>query len=192
MEKLISRFVEYLDNNLGMDEERKILVEYGMLMSVHIITKTALIFATAIIFKIQKETLVSFLAIAVLRTFMGGLHLKTYWGCLVTHMILVFMPIIIDKHVENCLIFRCTVLLFMLYSVIMYVPSDTEYRPIVSKREIKKFRVVSYILCIISVILVNDINNMYSGIITMNILCVSLALNPVAYRIFNVKYGDID
>ena len=72
----------------------------------------------------------------------------------------------------------------------LYAPADTENIPIISKKERKKKKILSYILLTASIIaslIIKD--TVISNIIVYGMLFQSISITKLAYKLTNNKYG---
>ena len=72
----------------------------------------------------------------------------------------------------------------------MYAPADTESVPILSKKERKKKKILSYITLTITLLIGVFINNnIVFNIIILGMFTQSLFITRLAYKLTNNKYG---
>ena len=80
--------------------------------------------------------------------------------------------------------------IFAIIMIHQYAPADTEDVPVISKKERKKRRIVSYIIVTIMLIAGCLIKyNVVSNILLIGVLLETITITRFAYKITNNKYG---
>lgn len=177
-----------------IDDERAEIINYGLQLIIGEIPKIFIMIAIAFILGIGKLTMLSFLIIMPYKMFSGGFHMKTHMGCITCTTLLycgnVFFSKIFVlpqniKYIVTLLIF-----IFGIIMITLYAPADTENVPIISKRERKKQRILSYIAftatIFISIFIKDEI---ISNMCVYGMLIQSICITPIAYKITKNKYG---
>lgn len=88
------------------------------------------------------------------------------------------------------IIYAISLWIFSLIMIYKYAPADTENVPIISKKERKRNKILSYI--IVTVMLISGCvikDNAISNIILIGTLLQTLSITRVAYKLTNSKYG---
>jgi len=124
----------------------------------------------------------------------GGLHLKTHLGCIIGSSwyyygnIFLSKAIVLNDTTKYILIFIS--LMFGIAMVTLYAPADTENVPILSKKERKTKKILSYIFLTITLIVAIFIKQpVISNILIFGTIIQSLFISRLAYKITNNKYG---
>ena len=87
-------------------------------------------------------------------------------------------------------IFAITLFIFSISMIYLYAPADTEDVPVVSKKERKKRKIISYIIVTVMLIAAVFIkNNIVSNILLVGLLLQTISITRFAYKITNNKYG---
>ena len=197
---MIDKFCDFLVNKIrkedpDIDDEQAEVIKYGIELLVGEIPKLLLLFVIGFVLGIGKLTFFSFLLLLPYKSASGGFHLKTHIGCIVMTPLIycgtVFLSkylIITDVPVRYLLIFGTWI--FGMIMVRLYAPADTENVPIISKKERKKKKILSYITLTILMILAVIIPDIViSNICLYGALIQSLCISRLAYIITNNKYG---
>ena len=72
----------------------------------------------------------------------------------------------------------------------LYAPADTESVPILSKKERKQKKILSYIFLSVAIIIACIIpNNEISNILILGYFVQSITITRLAYKLTNNKYG---
>ena len=197
---MIDKLCEMLTNKIkkeipDMDEERAEVINYGMHLVLGEIPKTFIFLLIAYLLGILKLFLIGFLLNLPYKTVSGGFHLKTHLGCIVGTTILYCGNVYLSKYlIIQPEILRYAVILgawiFGMIMVKLYAPADTENVPIVSKKERRKKKILSYIILTISLIVATFIKDItISNLIVYGSILQSITITRLAYKLTNNKYG---
>ena len=197
---MIDKLCDFLVNKIreedpDIDDERAEVIKYGIELIIGEIPKILLLFAIGFVLGIGKLTFFSFLLLLPYKSVSGGFHLKTHIGCIVMTPLVYCGTVFLSKYliITNVLaryIFIFSTWIFGMIMVKLYAPADTENVPIISKKERKKKKILSYItltiLMILSVIIPDIV---VSNICVYGALIQSFCISRLAYIITNNKYG---
>ncbi|MCI8486213.1 MAG: accessory gene regulator B family protein [Clostridia bacterium] len=197
---MVDKFCTYLTNKIRkempeVDDERAEVINYGIQLIVGEIPKILLLFVVAFILKIGWLTLFAFFAILPYKKYSGGFHLKTHVGCIIGTCLFYFLTIYVSKYIvfEQTYIKYVTILAIWIFSIIMvklYAPADTENLPILSEKERKYKKIMSYVTLTITLIVAVIIpNNIMSNILIIGTFLQTISITKIAYRLSKNKYG---
>ncbi len=197
---MVDKFCTYLTNKIRkempeVDDERAEVINYGIQLIVGEIPKILLLFVVAFILKIGWLTLYAFFAILPYKKYSGGFHLKTHVGCIIGTCLFYFLTIYISKYIvfEQTYIKYVTILAIWIFSMVMvklYAPADTENLPILSEKERKYKKIMSYLTLTITLIVAVIIpNNIMSNILIIGTFLQTISITKIAYRLSKNKYG---
>ena len=136
----------------------------------------------------------AYIAIAPYRTVSGGFHLHTHLGCILGTIIFYYGTVIISKYlilddIQKYILIALS-LGFGLLMISMYAPADTEDVPIISKKERKTKKILSYIMLIITLIVALFVQDrILSNILIIGSIFQSVSISRIAYKITKNKYG---
>lgn len=196
---MIDNFCNYLTakirkENPDIDDERAEVINYGIHLIVGEIPKFFIIMGVAFILGVLDLTILAYFLVLPFRGVSGGFHLKTHIGCIVGSIVffcgigLLGKYLILGTIVKYIVAFAIWV--FGMIMVKLYAPADTENVPIISKKERKKKRILSYITLTLSIIIALFIKNeVISNIIIYGMLFQSISITRLAYSLTNNKYG---
>lgn len=175
-------------------EEKEEVIEYGLKLIIGEIPKMILLFGVSFLLGFGWYMVFAYIAIMPYRTVSGGFHLHTHIGCIIGSVVFYYGTIIISKFlvVDNLLryILIGLSLVFGMLMISMYAPADTENVPIISKKERKIKKILSYIILSITLIVAVFIkDSMLSNILIVGTIIQSLFISRIAYKITNNKYG---
>ena len=175
-------------------EEQGEAILYGLKLLMGEAPKMILLFAISFVLGFGLEMIFAYFSIMPYRTASGGFHLHTHLGCILGSIIFYYGNVILSRFlvlgVLEKYILVALSLVFGILMVSMYAPADTENVPIISKKERKTKKILSYITLAItlgaSLIIQNQV---YSNILIIGSIIQSLSISRIAYKITNNKYG---
>ncbi len=196
---MVDKICDYLTNKIQkedqeIDDERAEIINYGIHLIVGEIPKFFIIMGIAYLLGVFDLTVIAFFLILPFRAASGGFHLKTHIGCIVGSVIFFCGVGILGKYLilEGIVKYIITAIiwLFGMIMVKLYAPADTENVPIISKKERKKKKILSYIILTISIVASIIIRNeVISNMIVYGMLFQSISITRLAYQLTNNKYG---
>lgn len=197
---MIDKICEYLTNRIRkqmpeIDDEKAEVINYGIQLIVGEIPKIFLMFGLGIILGLWWQTLLAFFLLLPYKTVSGGFHLKTHIGCFLCTNIVYCGNAYISTiwNFPNEIAKYITILGIFILGVIMvsiYAPADTENLPILTKRERKTKKILSYIFLIINLLVAAFIpNNTISNLIILGTFIQTLSITRIAYIVTKNKYG---
>ena len=180
--------------NPDFDEARLEVINYGLQLIIGEIPKMFLAIALAFILGVGKYTLITLACLIPYRGFSGGFHLKTHIGCFICTTAMYCIPGVLAKYLPIIENYKyISVILLFIFAIIMisiYAPADTINLPILTKKERKTKKILSYITMIISLSVALVINNtLISSILIYTILLQTIAITKPAYKISKCEYG---
>ncbi|MCR5146353.1 MAG: accessory gene regulator B family protein, partial [Clostridia bacterium] len=177
---MIDKFCDYLTNKIrkempDVDDERAEVIKYGLQLIIGEIPKFFIMAGIALAFGILEWTVICFILMLPYRMYSGGFHLKTHIGCIIGTSLMYTGNVFISQFFVIPFIYRIIIgILLWIFSILMiklYAPADTESVPVVSKKERKKRKIISYIIVTIMVIVGIVIKNDYiSNILLIGVL----------------------
>ncbi|MCI9040166.1 MAG: accessory gene regulator B family protein [Clostridia bacterium] len=197
---MIDRFCDWITKKIKgkmpeIDEEKEMVINFGVRLIFGELPKILVLFILGFLLQIGWYTLLIYLLLAPYRSFTGGFHLKTHWGCMLTSIILYIIPILVAKYMptlQNYVIYIVTGLVGVLSVIFIakYVPADTENIPILSQKERRVKKIKSYIsLAILLTVIIFIPDKIVSGMLLYGIFLQNLTLTPIAYKLTKNKYS---
>lgn len=177
-----------------MTEEKAEVILYGLQLIIGEIPKMILILGISFILGFGWYMIFAYIAIAPYRTVSGGFHLHTHLGCILGTIIFYYGTVIISKYlilddIQKYILIALS-LGFGLLMISMYAPADTEDVPIISKKERKTKKILSYIMLIITLIVAFFVQDrILSNILIIGLIFQSVSISRIAYKITKNKYG---
>lgn len=196
---MINRFCEYLTKKIrkempDIDDERAEIITYGLQLLFGEVPKFFIMAVIAWILGILKLTILCFILMLPYRMFSGGFHLKSHIGCIIGTSLMYTGNAFISQYIEipimQKIIFSVVLLIFAITMIYKYAPADTENVPIISKKERKRKKILSYVMATITIVAGCLIkNNIISNILLIGVLIQTISITRIAYKLTNNKYG---
>lgn len=196
---MIEKICDFILNKMrkkmpDITDEKAEIIAYGLQLIIGEIPKMLLIVGVSFLLGIGWYMLVAYIAIIPYRAVSGGFHLHTHLGCIIGSCIFYYGNIFISKFLvlnnNQRYILVALILIFGLLMVSRYAPADTESLPIISKKERKKKKILSYITLVvtlgISLVVKEEI---LSNILIVGVLMQTMLITRLAYKLTNNKYG---
>ena len=175
------------------DENAEIIL-YGLQLIIGELPKTILLFVIGFLIGMGWYMIFAFIAIMPYRAVSGGFHLHTHLGCILSTVVFFYGDIFISKYlvlddIQRYILVALS-LLFGIIMVSMYAPADTEDVPIISKKERKIKKTLSYIMLTLTLgasLIIKD--QVLSNILIVGSIFQSISISRLAYIITKNKYG---
>ena len=196
---MIDKFCNFLVEKIrvqmpDIDDERAEIILYGIQLIIGELPKIFILFAVSFLLGIGGYMIFAYIALIPYRSSSGGFHLKTHIGCIIGTSIFYYGLIFFSKWIVLSLLAKCIVTLisfiFGIAMVSLYAPADTENVPIISKKERKRKKILSYItltLTLLVGILISD--TVMSNILIFGVTLQTAMITKPAYILTNNKYG---
>lgn len=197
---MINQICESLTNKIrqempDIDDEEAEVIKYGLELIIGEVPKILLLFIIAIVLKIGWLVIFAYFTMLPYKIVAGGFHLKTNIGCTIGTLSIYYGNVLISKYITWTKIYTkyIVILIAFVFSIIMvslYAPADTVNLPILTKRERKTKRILSYVFSTITLLVAIIIkDNILSNILLLNVLIESICISKVAYKLTKNEYG---
>lgn len=196
---MIDKFCEYITNKIrkeipDMDDERAEVIKYGIQLIVGEIPKVFSVFIIGAILGLWWQTLIAFWILLPYKYASGGFHLKSHIGCFIgTNLIYcgnAYLSTVINLNIYAKITLIALNLIIGIIMITKYAPADTINLPILTKKERKMKRILSYIFLTINMAIAIVIpNNTISNILIFGTLIQTFSITRLAYKITKNEYG---
>lgn len=196
---MVDKICEFILNKIKKEmpditKEKEEVITYGLQLILGEIPKTLLLFGISFLLGFGWYMLFAYIAIMPYRTVSGGFHLHTHIGCFIGSIVFYYGTVLISKFLtlDNLQKYILAGLSFVfgILMISMYAPADTENLPIISKKERKLKKILSYIILTITLVTAIFIkDSTLSNILIIGTTIQSLFISRIAYKITNNKYG---
>ena len=196
---MIEKFCNFILNKMrkkmpDITDENAEIILYGLQLIIGELPKTILLFVIGFLIGMGWYMIFAFIAIMPYRAVSGGFHLHTHIGCILSTVVFFYGDIFISKYLVLDDIQRYILValsfIFGILMVSMYAPADTEDVPIISKRERKLKKILSYIMLTLTLgasLIIKD--QILSNILLVGSIFQSISISRLAYIITKNKYG---
>lgn len=178
-----------------VDDERAEVINYGLHLIIGELPKNFIILGLSYFLGVFKLTLLTVILLLPYRAASGGFHLKTHIGCIVGTTLIycgvakISNYIIFNNQIIKIII-ALSVWIFGMIMVHLYAPADTESVPILSQKERKQKKMLSYIFLSMAMMIACIIpNNVISNILIFGYFIQSITITRLAYKLTKNKYG---
>ena len=143
IKRLVNKVADYFESACYLDELSRIKLQYSLEVLLGNISKFIVLFIAFTFLNKQIDFIYSSIALIGIRGFTGGLHFKTFIGCLVFSGFFFFLVIYSENNlvIGNPEIFALcfgAVLIFVLFA-----PISKKTRPVYSDKKIMLFKAIS-------------------------------------------------
>ncbi len=190
-EVFVNSSINYLKKNNVCDSKQEKIFKYTLESLYSFFTKSFVILFLSIFLHTFQITFFTLLFYSVLRGFTFGIHAtKNIYCWIISLTTYIIFPFLISHYeLSNVIIYSIYVIGIL--AILLWAPSDTKARPLLNKnkRIVNKFIALTYILILIMLSCIFNINNF------KEIICVILTLNfictcPITYFIFKQPYKN--
>lgn len=191
--------VYILDNILYKNEkiegEERDVMLFGVTRIVEDIPKYLIILLLSIFLDILGYVGIVLGITILYKTFIGGAHARTNYGCLIFSTIYFLSPVYFSKYVNISNIWlyfsMFAIFLFSVYVIIRKAPADTEEVPIINKKKRNTLKIMSTIsLLVIYVLLMFAIKEQnVKEMILFTIFLINVGATKPMYKLLRCKYS---
>lgn len=195
VDKISNKVLYFLVNKSEISEERKEILLFGITRIVEDIPKTIGIILMGILLNIIFEMIVVTVIISLYKTFVGGVHAKTNFGCFICSAIFYLAIIYLAKYVVITGNFRFLMIslnyIFAIYCIWTYVPADVPEIPKVDKRLRRDLKIKSFIMLnLIFFVTYSFVKDIYvQRIIAYSVFFINIMTTRTVYKLFKNEYG---
>jgi len=200
MEKLAQALTDYLLSKGKIVEEKSRIYQYGFQIGLEVSLNTMISIWIAIFCHMEWETIIFFGVFILLRSYAGGLHMRTYISCLICSCMSLLGLLLVVKYVNMTSFSLMLIIFFSLVAIKALSPVLDINRPVSSKELIKFAKKLNYsmagILFFSLVLLFMQLNRLLSMVAATTLFTVFILLaGKIKYRVDSKKMeqnnGDI-
>lgn len=196
---MIEKFCNYIVAKMrkkipDMTDEKAEIILYGLQLIIGEIPKLFIMFGLSFLLGIGWYMVFLYIALLPYRSVSGGFHLHTHLGCIIGSAVFYYGNIYLSKFLVlddlQKYILIALSLIFGVLMISMYAPADTENLPIISKKERKTKKILSYVtltLTLVAALFVQD--STISNILIIGTILQTMSITRIAYKITRNKYG---
>ncbi len=186
--------INYIKKNLDIDKRQEAILRYSIELIISGAFSLGLALFVALFLGVFPNVFIIMITSAVFRTFSGGAHSSTMFGCAIYGTVIMNIFGLITKHTNPTKSFLgiilMTIFIFSLWSFYKNAPADTPGKPITTKVKREKLRRLSFftlfIWCIVCLLwytgLVKNYTIIYAS--ALGLLWQSFSLTHWGYALF--------
>lgn len=174
-------------------EENYEYIKYGFEIFIINLSKLGIIYSIALITKQFFPTLIVHLSYLFLRHYSFGLHATSSLSCTIISVILFNILPFFAKGIQLPTPFLVLTSLFILISIFLFAPADTENNPICGADHRKKLKIKATISCLLLLSLVFISSNpMIQTLILLGGIFQTISILPVTYKLLKRRYNNYE
>ena len=187
MEHLAKKLTDYILRKGVIEEKDYYLYRYGLLCSLEIAFSIATSIIIALFLKMLLPCLFFFLIFIPMRSFGGGLHLKSYFACYIGSCLILTSALLAVKHFTLPLLTSLVIYTFSAVAIVLIGPVDHPNREVDANENMKfkkRTNITILFATIISILLFFYKNNSYLMLeaITFAFLSITAITGKFAHR----------
>lgn len=196
---MIDKICKYITNKIrkempDIDDERAEVIMYGIQLIIGEMPKVFSVFIIGTILGLWWQTLVTFWILLPYKYASGGFHLKSHIGCFIgTNLIYcgnAYLSTIINLNIYTKIILIALNLILGIIMIYKYAPADTINLPILTKKERKLKRNLSYVFLTINMIIAMVVpNSIITNILIFGTAIQTFSITKIAYKLTKNQYG---
>ena len=166
-------------------------IKYGVATLYNFFIKCLIIFPAAYFLNIFKEFIIFCIIYNIIRIPSFGLHATTNMICAISSLIIFTVVPYISILIEINPVIQILVILLSSILLIVNSPADTKKRPIINKKRRKIYKFMTFILCVVYILVFIVANNLLlKNIIMFSLILQSILTSPITYRLFKLPYNN--
>lgn len=144
LELLCENISYILKKQLEIDEDNRIIIEYGLFAFFHMAISILAVLIIGAVFNVMIESLIISFTIAILRKFSGGAHASTPINCAIMGVLISVLPAYLIKNISLKVnyIILLGIVIYIISLIIVYklAPVDSPNKPIKKETKIKRLK----------------------------------------------------
>lgn len=153
----MDKIANYFEKEFNLSVIDKSKLKYSLEVLINEISKLLILLILFSVAGKTKEFIYSLLALITIRPFAGGLHFKSYAGCLVFSGIFFASSMFLNNNIY--LASNIPIIFILLIATILFIaPITSENRPVYSKEKLLQFKLISLAIILIHFIAYTILN----------------------------------
>lgn len=132
--KLVNYLSRVITDKLELESKEKALFSFGLELFVGAFLEAIILLILAFLFNIFWPVFIALLSFLVIRPYAGGIHLPTYFSCLIVTLLVFLLIGFIAAYIQPGLLTTIIVIFFVAITgfifIYKYAPADTKTIPI--------------------------------------------------------------
>ncbi|WP_352420139.1 accessory gene regulator B family protein [Proteiniborus sp.] len=143
---LIDKIHNYFKNHINLSEYDSIKLKYILEVILNELSKIIVLFLIFSFLNEQRSFIYCLISLIPLRAYTGGIHYKTYMGCLIFSGIFFLISIYLSNKFSPNYFNVMIQLVFSLLVIVLLAPITSKTRPKYSNKKILKFKFFSILI----------------------------------------------
>lgn len=176
---IVDKLHNYFKSQVSLSEFDCIKLKYILEVILNDLSKIALLFLIFSFLNKQINFIYCLISLIPIRAYTGGIHYKTYTGCLIFSGIFFYISIFLSNHFSTSYFIVMIQIIFSLLIIILLAPITSKNRPSYSKKKILQFKIFSILIVLFHFVMYfSTKNNPYftNSIWVITIQCIQLLI----------------
>ena len=189
--KFIQSSLTLIKKNKEITELDEKKLKYGLEGFYNLATKTIVMLGLSILFDTVLEYFLLIIVYSTLRLYGFGIHMKTSLQCWCTSVPIYMGGCLLIKYVVFSKITSIAILIFGVFSFLLFAPADTPARPLIHKEKRIRAKILSLLILVCYILLFfNFSNKVFQNLIVYAVLVESISINPIIYMLFHTPFNN--
>lgn len=177
--KLVDYLNRIITENLELESKEKALFSFGLELFVGAVLEAIILLILAFLFNIFWPVFIALLSFLIIRPYAGGIHLPTYFSCLIVTLLVFLLIGFIAAYIQPGLLTTIIVIFFVAITgfifIYKYAPADTKTIPISDPALRQELKRKAYIVLIAWTILAITAALLFTGYLNL-VIAASLGI----------------
>ncbi|NLL70630.1 MAG: accessory gene regulator B family protein [Epulopiscium sp.] len=144
----IDKLHDYFKNEFALSDVESAKLRYSLEILFNDLSKFLILFFLFSILGKKSDFIYSAIALLLIRPFTGGLHFKTYSGCLLFSILFFASSIALKNFLSLTSIMISLLFISSIIAIFIFAPISNKDRPIYDDKKKKKFRFIGVIIAL--------------------------------------------
>lgn len=177
--KLVDFLSRIITENMELESKEKALFSFGLELVIGVVLEAIILLFLAYLFNIFWPVFIALLSFLVIRPYAGGIHLPTYFSCLIVTLLVFLLIGFIAAYIQPGLLTTIIVIFFVAITgfifIYKYAPADTKTIPISDPALRQELKRKAYIVLIAWTILAITAALLFTGYLNL-VIAASLGI----------------
>jgi len=177
--KLVDFLSRIITENMELESKEKALFSFGLELVIGVVLEAIILLFLAYLFNIFWPVFIALLSFLVIRPYAGGIHLPTYFSCLIVTLLVFLLIGFIAANIQPGLLTTIIVIFFVAITgfifIYKYAPADTKTIPISDPALRQELKRKAYIVLIAWTILAITAALLFTGYLNL-VIAASLGI----------------
>lgn len=187
MEYLSHRLTDYILKKEIIKQDSYDIYQYGFQCFLEVSVSTICSIVIALLLQMLPECLFFFLLFIPMRSFSGGLHLKTYFSCFLASILVLISTLLAVKYITVPLIVSLILYIFCAILILIIGPVDHPDRE-VDSHDNHVFKLKTYLTLLVSFLtaivfsVLGNTKYMFLQAVVFLVICITALIGRILYK----------